>query len=321
MSVIYLEENHPAAQRLLDNGIQVEKSEAVFGAPPLRIGVINLMPKPVDPIGDFGTLFAGQNAPDIEIIDFGPSAELYTSTPEKQRLRAHLNSLFILQDRNLDGVILTGFGKEEISFEEIDFWHEVVPVLDHVKERKIPMLASCWGSHAALHHYHGIQKDCDMTDKISGAFAQKVTAPHHPLMKGLDGHVTMPVSRYGRSSDDGIESNPNLIVLAKSPETGTAIVTDTQGDVLYLTGHPEYNKHSLPEEYFRDLEAGTPHLRVPENIFQNDVASRSNILPSSWEGTAKVLGQNWLKAVSERKQSRYQERVVAPGSGNLALSA
>lgn len=301
MSTIYIEANHPAANRLKSSGIQVSSPDALTGQQPLRVGFINLMPKPVDPVVDFGTLFAGQNAHNVQIIDFGPTPTLYSKTPEKQALRKHLRPLRDLAEHNLDGIILTGYGKEELAFETINFWKEVETALDHVKEKKIPMLASCWGSHAALHYYHGVHKDYDMSDKISGIFEQAVLQKNHPFMHNISDSIPIPVSRYGRSCDKTIENNPDLIVLAKSEETGTAIVTDTDGDVLYLTGHPEYNADSLPGEYFRDLEAGTPHLRVPANVFGDNKPHEDNILPASWQRPAKILAKNWLDAVANRK--------------------
>lgn len=311
MSTIFLKTDHPAQPILTENGIQVEASDVENSGQPLRIGFINLMPKPVDPVVDFGTLFAGQNVHDIEIVDFGPTPESYTRTAAKQDLRRHLLPLNDLPDHQLDGLILTGFGKEELSFEDINFWDEVTKALDHAKDKNIPMIASCWGSHAALHHYHGIHKDCIMEDKISGVFAQAVVDPDHQYTRGIDGHITMPVSRYGRSCDQAIEQNPDLVVLAKSQETGTAVVTDVKGDVLYLTGHPEYNNTSLPDEFFRDLESGTPHLRIPENVFTNNEPDWNNVLPASWQESAQKLISNWLDAVYARSTAANTDATPA----------
>ena len=84
-------------------------------------------------------------------------------------------------------------------------------------------------------------------------------------------------------------------------ETGTSIITDKNSDVLYLTGHPEYTATSLPNEFFRDVLRGTLHLRLPKNVFQNEVAHQNLILPASRQSMAKKLSSNWLDAVHNRK--------------------
>ena len=319
MSVIYLPESHPAFSLLQGQGISITPSKTVEGHTPLRIGFINLMPTPTDPVVDFGRLFAGQNNHDIEILDFGPTTELYTTTPKKQALRSHLLPLSTLPEHDLDGLILTGYGKEDLAFEDISFWDEITKSLNHAQEQHIRLLASCWGSHAALYHYHKVNKAYIPEDKISGVFQQSVTQPDHPFMKDIPEMLAMPVSRYGRSCDAAIKGNSNLISLAESTETGTSIVTDSNGDVLYLTGHPEYTATSLPNEFFRDIQSGTLHLRLPKNVFQNEVAHQNSILPASWQSMAQKLASNWLDAVHDRKTVSSPATAVFTHGAALAL--
>ena len=110
----------------------------------------------------------------------------------------------------MDGLILTGYGKEDLAFEDIRFWTKITKSLDHAQEQHIPLLASCWGSHATLYHYHKLNKAYIPEDKISGVFKQSVTRPNHPFMKGIPKTLSIPVSRYGRSCDIAIKGNRNI---------------------------------------------------------------------------------------------------------------
>lgn len=301
MSRIIIEKSHPAHNVLAGAGICVSDPTQVLSSDPLTIGFINAMPKPVDPVRDFCTLFARHASHDIRVLDFTPTPELYTTTPEKQALRRPLLALNDLPNHQFDALILTGFGGEEFDFEEIRFWDEIATALDFAKEKDIPMLASCWGSHAVLHHHHGIGKDYVPENKISGVFAQTVVQPNHPLMNGVSQNFTMPVSRYGRSDDNQILRNPALTVLAQSNETGISLATD--GRNLCLTGHGEYPVDALKGEYERDLEAGTPYLELPKNVFENDDVAKG-LLPISWDKDAGILARNWIDSVAQSAKEK-----------------
>ncbi|HPF77701.1 MAG TPA: homoserine O-succinyltransferase [Alphaproteobacteria bacterium] len=303
MSRIFVNRDHPLFNILSGQGIDCSPPEEA-SAETLKIGFINLMPTPIDPVRDFSKLFAKYADHDIHVVDFTPTPDFITTDVARHNYRkTHQLDLSKLAAENPDGLILTGFGKEDVPFESLKFWDEVTTALDIAEDRNIPVLASCWGSHAALYHHHGVGKTWDMTDKISGVFKQHVIERDHHLMQGVDASFTMPVSRYGRSSEDNIVHNSSLVILAGSPETGSAVVTD--GRILYLTGHPEYPEEALANEYLRDKQAGVAHLRVPENVFVNDCPN-SGIQPISWaENSGRLLG-NWVQSVHGAKQDDVQ---------------
>lgn len=313
MARLIMDSEHPAHFILANQGV------GFYSEPrddSLSIGIVNLMPTPMEPVRDFGLLFARHAKHNIQLLDFTPTPELYSTTREKQALRRGLLPLEALPTYNLDALVLTGFGGEEHEFEDIRFWPEVKAALDHAEIKNIPMLASCWGSHAALYHHHKIPKTYHPEEKISGIFTQSVIAPTHPLMEGIDMRFTMPVSRYGRSVDDKIVNNPNLIVLAESDETGAAVVTD--GRILCLTGHPEYPVEALPNEYARDLEANTEHLALPINVFEKEDRSQG-IKPISWDKNAGTLIRNWVTSVAKHKAITAVANQPATPSGTLKL--
>ena len=310
MATIYISKNHPAFAVLSElDGVDVKDPSEIKGnKEPLRVGIINTMPNPIDPVCDFGAIFSRHAGHDIELIDFTPTPENITQNPERLAYRhAHMKPLSTLPDYNLDAVVQAGFGKEDEAFEDLHFWSEITEAFDHIQSHEIPMLASCWGSHAALYHYYDVEKTWDMDNKISGVFPQENVYPDHPLMRDIGKTIDVPVSRYGRSDEGAILANKKLLVLATSKETGASIVHD--GNVLYLTGHPEYNQMTLPNEYWRDLENPKLTPSIPPNVFSNN-DPEGEVLPASWLKNSNLLIRNWVRAVDQNRQEKATNTTV-----------
>ena len=83
----------------------------------------------------------------------------------------------------------------------------------------------------------------------------------------------------------------DLKVLARSEETGPAIIMSDKLRQVFVTGHLEYDTMTLANEYKRDLEKGL-HPVIPENYFpDND----PNAAPKKlWRSHASLLFSNWL---------------------------
>lgn len=315
MTKIIIDPKHPASEALVQAGIEV--SDNVSNNNALRLGFMNLMPNPLDPVRDFGVLIGKNTAHNIHLLDFTPTPSLITQDPRRRTYRTeNLMPSDRIPAEQLDALILTGFGKEDVPFEKLKFWDEVTSALDTAQQQNIPVLASCWGSHAALYHHHNVEKHCDMHNKISGVFAQKVRVTGHLLMRNIGDAITMPVSRYGRSNDRNINSHPKLKTLAGNLDTGAGIVTD--GRVLYLTGHPEYPVNALPDEYMRDKKNNVPHTSIPKNVFQNSDPTKP-FFPISWEQASGHLIANWIKSVQENKKQKTEMAIVRSPIKRLAI--
>lgn len=64
-----------------------------------------------------------------------------------------------------------------------------------------------------------------------------------------------------------------------------------EGTIIFITGHLEYDKDTLREEYIRDKEKGL-NVPVPKNYFKdNDLNS---IINHTWRGSASIIFSNWL---------------------------
>ena len=58
-----------------------------------------------------------------------------------------------------------------------------------------------------------------------------------------------------------------------------------------MQGHPEYDRLTLSNEYFRDVNKGI-NPEKPVNYFENDDETRKPIL--TWRGFSNTLYANWL---------------------------
>ena len=314
MSKILINKTHP-----LHGDFEQERllSPIVADSDTLRVGFVNLMPSPADPVRDFATLLAAQGSHTVELLDFTPTPDSITTDADRLAYRSnHLTPLAEIDRHSVDAIILTGFGKEDVAFEDLRFWHEITAVLDYAEEQDIPVLASCWGSHAALYHHYDVEKGWDLKDKISGVFAQSNVRPDHPVMQGVEARFTMPVSRYGRSDDMAIANNPKLEVLASSDETGVSVVSD--GRILFLTGHPEYPAEALPNEFHRDAAKKVPYLSVPKNVFEGDNPDRE-ALPASWRESSEKLARNWLDSVASKKAEKAAQSETLEKAQGVSL--
>ena len=60
---------------------------------------------------------------------------------------------------------------------------------------------------------------------------------------------------------------------------------------IFITGHSEYDRDTLANEYFRDVNAGKP-IEIPKNYFPNDNPKKNPVI--TWRAHANLLYSNWL---------------------------
>ena len=61
--------------------------------------------------------------------------------------------------------------------------------------------------------------------------------------------------------------------------------------MLFVTGHPEYDRHTLKAEYDRDVAKGLA-INVPANYFPDNDPRREPCV--TWRSHAHLLYANWL---------------------------
>jgi len=257
---------------------------------PLKIAVLNIMPTKVRQETETQLIRLLSNTPlQVEIV------LLYTASHRSENNSAdHLGAFYKsfdqVRDEKFDGLIITGAPVETMPFEEVDYWDELCEIMQWSKVNVYSTLHICWGAQAGLYFHYGINK-YPLQKKLSGVFRHEVLKPDHELVRGFDETFYAPHSRYTEVRKYDIDLMPDLEILSSSPEAGVYIVASKRMRQFYITGHSEYDSHTLAGEYFRDIDKGL-EIEIPANYFPGDDPSKTP--KNVWRGHAHLLFSNWL---------------------------
>ena len=255
---------------------------------PLKVLILNNMPVKQDT--ELQLLRALSNTPlqvDVTFMNTATHVSLNTSA-------SHLNKFYSTFDEirgeKYDGMIITGAPVEDISFEEVDYWDEVCEIMDWADRNVTSIFHICWGAQAGFYHYYGINKT-QLPQKLFGVFEHHVMNRKIPLVRGFDDIFLAPHSRHTETPADAIHACKELTVLAESEEAGVFLAIAEEGHRIFVTGHPEYDRLTLNNEYYRDLNKGLP-IQIPKNYYPNDDPEMKPLL--QWRSHSINLYSNWL---------------------------
>ncbi len=255
---------------------------------PIKIIILNLMP--IKSETETHLLRLLSNSPiqvDIELLQMVSHKSINTSSEYLNKFYKTFNNIKALK---YDGMIITGAPVETLDFEQVDYWKELCNVMEWSKHNVYSSFHICWGAQAALYYHYSIPKTV-VSNKISGVYQQKVIDIYNPLVRGFDEIFSMPHSRYSNIDTINILKNTDLNIIADSKEVGASIISNKNGRQIFITGHLEYQKETLANEYFRDIKRGLNPL-IPKNYFPQNDPSKSPIM--SWNSHANLLFSNWL---------------------------
>ena len=187
-------------------------------------------------------------------------------------------------------MIITGAPVEQMDFNDVDYWEELCEIMEWSRTNVYSTMHICWGAQAGLYYHYGIDKYL-LPEKLSGIFKHKVLNPLHPLTRGFDDRFYAPHSRYTSIHREDIDKNPNLITLSVSNMAGVYLVASKSGRQVFVTGHAEYDRDTLANEYFRDVKKGI-HPKIPVNYFPDDDVETTPYF--TWKSHAHLLFANWL---------------------------
>ena len=289
---IKVQSNLPAIKILEGENIFVMPEERAIEQDirPLKIVILNLMPTKV--VTETQLLRLLGNSPlqvDIELLQMATHKSKNTS---RRHLTTFYKTFDEIKSQKFDGMIITGAPVEQLDFEEVDYWDELCEIMDWSKKNVYSVLHICWGAQAGLYHRYGIRK-YEFKEKLSGVFEHTVLNPLHPLLRGFDDKFMLPHSRYTGVVEEDIYNyeNPKLEVLAKIKDGGVSIIGKKNGRAFYVLGHAEYDRETLANEYFRDINKGLD-IKIPTNYFPNDDPTKEP--PMVWRSSASLLFSNWL---------------------------
>lgn len=255
---------------------------------PLHVLVLNLMPVKITTETDLIRLLSN-NPLQVEVEFLKLDTHTSRNTPE-EHLSMFYKSFNEVQEDYYDGMIITGAPVEQYEFEDVDYWSEISHIFDWARTHVTSTLYICWAAQAALYRFFGIKKD-HLSEKLFGVFRHVVHDKKFPLFRGFDDEFNIPHSRHTAPNEAELKSNPELLILAESKDSGVGIVASRGGREFYLTGHSEYSPYTLHQEYVRDIEKGLP-INIPKNYYKDD--NPINLPLATWTAHANLLFNNWL---------------------------
>ncbi|MDR1891732.1 MAG: homoserine O-succinyltransferase [Oscillospiraceae bacterium] len=258
---------------------------------PLKIAILNLMPTKITTETQFLRLL-GNTPLHVEITLLQAATHAHKNT-SKEHLLAFYKSFDDVKYQWFDGLIITGAPVEKLPFPEVDYWAELCRIMNWSKTNVFSTMHICWGAQAGLFYHHGVKKYL-LERKKSGVYLHRCLAPSHPIMRGFDDEFYMPHSRYTGILRSDVERAAGLEILADSPEAGAVVIANSNYRRFYITGHCEYDRNTLLDEYKRDAEKGLD-IEIPANYFPaNDPETLPVML---WRAHASLLASNWLNFV------------------------
>ena len=253
---------------------------------PIEIAIVNLMPTKEETETQLVRLLS--NSPLQVNITFIQTATYKPTHVSGDHMERFYRSLADVKNQKFDGMIITGAPVENMPFEQVDYWKELVEIFDFADKNVTSTIYICWGAQAALYYHFGIGKN-PLPQKMFGIFPTKAVVEHDMLLKGMDDVFFVPNSRHTEANQEAIEKCEKLKILARSDEAGIAILKTHDNKKFFFMGHSEYDRFTLKKEYERDINKGLK-IDKPKNYFIGD----SLEVNMSWRSTANLLFYNWL---------------------------
>ena len=293
----------PAFEVLRKEGVMVMSPEraATQEIRPLRIGLLNLMPRKIQTENQFARLIGATPLQiDLSLIRM-------TEHQARNTAAEHMETFYrpfaevAASGEKFDGLIITGAPIEHLAFDEVTYWDELRRVMDWTQGHVHSTFGVCWGGMAMAYHFHGVPKHM-LATKAFGCYRHANVAPTSPFLRGFSDDCVVPVSRWTEMRQAEIDA-AGLRTLLASDEVGPCLVEDADHRALYIFNHFEYDRDTLKQEYDRDVAAGTP-IAVPVNYYPDDDPRRPPL--NRWRSHAHLLYGNWINEI-------YQTTPYDPG--------
>jgi len=255
---------------------------------PLEIAILNLMPTKIATETQLLRLLG--NTPLQVKVELLRTKTHESKNTSQDHLLTFYKTFDEIKDRNFDGLIITGAPVELLEFEEVEYWQELCEIMEWSKTHVYSTFHICWGAQAALYYHYGIPK-YTMDKKLFGVFKHRLVHHYPILFRGFDDEFLVPHSRHTTIHKEDVLLHPEIKILAESKEAGIYAMQTKGGRQVFITGHSEYDAHTLQAEYLRDKNAGLP-IDIPVNYFPNDDDTQDP--PNTWRSCANLIYSNWI---------------------------
>ena len=255
---------------------------------PLKFVIVNLMPTKIETETQLLRLLS--NTPlQMEITLLKMNS--YTSKNiSEEHMKNFYKTFDDIKNEKFDGLIITGAPVETLEFEKVDYWKELTEILKWSNKHVFSTLYICWGAQAGLYYHYGIKK-YSLKEKLFGIYPLKLNDSSIALFRGFDEIFYIPQSRHTEVKEEDINKIEELEILAKSPEAGVSIVRTKDKRKIFVTGHMEYDRMTLANEYNRDIKLGKK-IEVPFNYYPENNPEKIPLF--TWRGHANLFFINWV---------------------------
>ncbi|NBX42137.1 MAG: homoserine O-succinyltransferase [Rhodobacteraceae bacterium] len=286
----------PAFSILRNEGVMVMGRSAAESQDirPLKIGLLNLMPKKIQTETQFARLIgASPLQTEFSLIRM---SEHETKNTAAEHMAEFYQPFRDVRDQKFDGLIITGAPIEHLDFEDVTYWSELCEIFEWTQSNVHSTFGICWGGMAMINYFHGVKKHM-LPAKQFGCYRHSNLQSESPYLRGFSDDLVMPVSRWTETRRPEIEA-AGLPVLLNSPEVGPALVEDSAHRALYMFNHLEYDSTTLAEEYHRDLanvQVNGASIALPVNYFPHDDPNQRPL--NRWRSHAHLLFGNWISEI------------------------
>jgi homoserine O-succinyltransferase len=270
--------------------VALTAQETVGAEKPLRVGIINIMPRAetyetnlLRPLARAASL--------VSPVWIRLQSHIYGSSDAQHIARRYVTYEHATSAAPLDGLILSGAPVEELPFEDVHYWPELDAILRHARDRVPSTLGLCWGG-LALAKQLELDKQ-RFAKKLFGVYQNRNLAPNAGVLGDSDDLFWCAHSRHSGISDEVLERaarDGRVTLLSHAADTGYSIFESTDGRYLMHLGHPEYDARRLAFEWERDQALGRADVEPPRNF---DPRSPAN----TWRSHRATFFSQWLQAL------------------------
>ena len=255
---------------------------------PLKFVIVNLMPTKIETETQLLRLLS--NTPlQMEITLLKMNSYISKNISE-EHMKNFYKTFDDIKNEKFDGLIITGAPVETLEFEKVDYWKELTEILKWSNKHVFSTLYICWGAQAGLYYHYGIKK-YPLKEKLFGIYPLTLNDSSIALFRGFDEIFYIPQSRHTEVKEEDINKIEELEILAKSPEAGVSIVRTKDKRKIFVTGHMEYDRMTLANEYNRDIKLGKK-IEVPFNYYPENNPEKIPLF--TWRGHANLFFINWV---------------------------
>ena len=148
----------PATKQLRAENIFVmsEKKAMHQDIRPLKIAIVNLMPTKIATETQLLRLLS--NSPLQVEIDLIKMMSHDSKNTSSEHLESFYKTFDEIKGLKYDGMIITGAPVENLDFSEVDYWEELVAIMEWSKTNVTSTFHICWAAQAGLYYHYGIPK-------------------------------------------------------------------------------------------------------------------------------------------------------------------